>query len=203
MKTVRGVFVLLVFAAGSMFANASFSFTGNFGTDDAFQVFDFTVSTTSIITLETLSYGGGTNSANIPIPPGGFDPRLTWFQADGTQIGFDNGGHCGSTNTYLGACNDAFFQGTLAAGSYLLVLTQDGNDSLGNFSDGFSEVGNPNFTANPPCPMFCDSLSGNQLDGHWAVDILSVQAATELPEPGAVGLTAAGLSLLILALRKR
>jgi hypothetical protein len=196
------VFVLLALAAGSLSASANFSFTGSFFADDQTQVFDFTLGTTGTVTFETLSYGGGTNSANALIPPGGFDPRLTWYQSDGTQIGSDNGGHCGSTNLYLGACNDAFFQGTLNAGSYILVLTQDGNDPNGNFGDGFSQTGTPNFTAAGSCTMFCD-VFGNQLDGNWAVDILAVDSATALPEPGAVGLTGAGIALLVFGFLKR
>jgi len=195
----------LLFAAVSMSA-ANFSFTGSFTTDDQEQIFDLSLTSATTVTFETLSYGGGTNAAGTVIPSGGFDPRLTWFQSDGTEIGSNGGPYCGSNGSFLGACNDAYFQGTLAAGSYFLALTQDGNDPNGDLSAGFSEQGNPNFTANGLCNQFCDSLSGNELAGTWAVDILGVNSAnpaTVVPEPATISLTGIGLSLLSLASRKR
>src|SRR4051812_20029712 len=107
--------VLLTALAVNVLPATNFSFTGTFTTDDQVQLFYVNLGTTSAVTFETLSYGAGTNSEGTVILPGGFNPRLTWFQADGTQIGADNGGHCGFTNIYLGACNDAFFEGSLDA----------------------------------------------------------------------------------------
>jgi hypothetical protein len=205
MKTLQRMAGLLAISASSLLAG-SFSFTGTFVTDDQVELFDLTLASTSSVTFETLSYGGGTNSLGNTIDPGGFDTRLTWYQSDGTEIGSDDGGHCGDTNSYLGACNDAFFNGTLAAGSYILALTQDGNDPNGALSDGFSEQGNPNFTATGACAQFCDSLSGDQLTGNWAVDILAVDSASaqsSTPEPGTTALTGIGLYLLGLTARSR
>lgn len=202
MKRIIQLCGLMAAAAMGLSASTSYSFTGTFGTDDQIQIFDLSLAATTTVTFETLSYGGGMNAAGASILPGGFDPRLTWFQADGTEIGFDNGGHCGVTASYLGACNDAYFQGTLAAGNYILVLTEDGNDANGNFSDGFSQQGNGDFTATGTCPAFCDSLSGAQLTGNWAVDILGVGSASAVPEPGAAGLIGIGLALAALGSRK-
>src|SRR4051812_1378760 len=123
MKTLSRAFLITALAVNVLSA-ANFSFTGTFETDDQVQLLYLNLGTISTVTFETLSYGGGTNSAGTVVLHGGFDPRLTWFQADGTPISADNGGHCAFTNTYLGACNDAFFQGTLIAGSYILALTQ-------------------------------------------------------------------------------
>jgi hypothetical protein len=200
MKTSFKLLGLLVAGAFTVSAS-SFSFTGTFAGDDQVQLFSLILASTTTVTFETLGYGGGTNSASTVIPPGGFDPRLTWYQADGTEIGSDNG----VTASYLGACNDAYFQGTLDAGSYFLVLTEDGNDPLGDLSDGFSEEGNGNFTAFGTCTMFCDSLSGTQLTGNWDVEILGVGSAgsgSAAPEPRTVLLTGIGLSLLAVAGRK-
>jgi hypothetical protein len=202
--------VLLTALAVNVLPATNFSFTGTFTTDDQVQLFYVNLGTTSAVTFETLSYGGGTNSEGTVILPGGFNPRLTWFQADGTQIGADNGGHCGFTNIYLGACNDAFFEGSLDAGSYILALTQDGNYSNGDLSAGFGQQGNPQFTASGFCTAFCDSLTGTSLTGNWAVDILNVDSASAVPdsastvpEPVSVILTGCGLSLLALARGRR
>ena len=197
MKTLRRVLGFLVVATSSLWAGGV-SFTGVFESDDQVQLINLNLSSTQSVTFETLSYGGGTNSAGTTIPAGGFDPRLTWFHADGTEIGRDNGGHCLYTNSYLGACNDAYFNGILSAGSYVLALTEDGNDPNGDLIDGFSEAGNGDFTASGACTEFCDSLSGAQLTGNWAVDILTSQESAT-PKPGTVALTLIGFSLLALA----
>jgi hypothetical protein len=183
---------------------ANFSYTGAFSTDDQIQLFSIGLSATTDVTFETLSFGGGTNSAGSVIQFGGFDPRLTWFQSDGTEIGSNAGPHCGPNGPYIGACNDAFFLGTLAAGNYTLALTQDGNDPNGALSDGFSQTGNPNFTATGSCSQFCDSLSGDQLTNSWAVDILFVSSSGgNTPEPGTAALGGIALTLLALTSRKR
>jgi hypothetical protein len=196
LKTVHIAGILL--AAALTLSADVFSFTGTFGSDDDVLLFEVSVLRDSVVTFETLSYAGGINSEGTTIVPGGFDTRLTWFQADGTNTGFDNGGHS-CAHPWLGACNDAQFSGTLSAGSYILALTQDGNDSNGGLGDGFGEQGAGNFTASGACSQFCDSLSGTQLTGNWAVDILTVDAASEesaVPEPTTVALT--GLILMIL-----
>jgi hypothetical protein len=194
---------LFVVCAGRL-AAGNFSLIGTFGSDDQVQLFDLSLSSPSSVTFQTFSYGGGVNAAGTTIGAGGFDPRLTWFGADGTQIGSDNGGHCESTNAWLGACDDAFFQGTLDAGDYVLVLTQDGNDANGDLSDGFSAQGLGDFTASGDCAQFCDVLSGQALNGNWAVDILTVDSASAesaTPEPAPIELTLIGLSLIALASR--
>lgn len=205
MRTFHKALILLAVSAFSLSAG-SFSFTGSFTSDDQVQLFDLSLSSTSVVTFETLSYGGGTNSALATIPPGGFEPRLTWFQADGAFIGSDHGEHCSDTNSYLGACDDAYFSGPLDAGSYILALTEDGNDPNGDLGAGFMEQGNGNFTATGSCLGFCDSLSGAQLTGNWAVDILNVDSAgpaVTIPEPGTPALTGSLLALLALAGLKR
>ena len=75
------------------------------------------------ILVETLSCRDGTT-----ISPAGFDPRLIWFQADGTQMGNNNGGRCCPSASYLGACKDAYIGGTLVACRYVLALMEKGID---------------------------------------------------------------------------
>ena len=64
-------------------AATNISFQGTFATDDQIQLFNFTVNSTSTVTLVSLAYGGGTNSASSTIPAGGFDSffRATYNRA--------------------------------------------------------------------------------------------------------------------------
>ena len=104
---------------------------------------------------------------------------------------------------------DARITTNLAAGSYILALTQYDNFSIGNLADGFGETGHPNFTADPaftsggPCAgnLFRDisGTAGNCRNGNWTVDFVNVAAATPVPEPSAQLLAAVGLGLLLLA----
>ncbi|MCU1260257.1 MAG: sorting protein [Bryobacterales bacterium] len=199
---------VLQFLCATAFATASlqatsFSFQGSFVSDDQIQLFGFAISSNTVVTLKSLGYGGGTNGVNAVIPAGGFDPLLTLFQSDGTQVGsFDDDPGCAHTNLNHGACLDSYFNGLLQAGSYQLALTESGNFSLGNLSDGFLQQGQGNFTANNCSPSsaqgFCDTF-GNQNNGNWALDIIGVNSATQvsgIPEPSSLSLAALALALL-------
>ena len=71
----------------------NFSFTGNFAHDDDVQTFNFNVGASSTVTLLTYSYAGsagqslfgGTNSAGVVIPRGGFDAILALFDSTGAN----------------------------------------------------------------------------------------------------------------------
>jgi hypothetical protein len=202
MKVWHRMLGLLAIAAISLPA-ATLSFTGTFATDDQVQLFNFTLTSGSIVTFQSLGYGGGTNAAGTIIPPGGFDSFFTWFDATGDQIGTDDDG-CGAAASNNGACLDAYFQGFLPAGDYVLALTESGNEPNGSLSDGFTEQGMGDFTASGACPAFCDSF-GNQDNGNWAVDISGVDGPSPVgvPEPASFALTFCGLSLFALARRWR
>jgi len=211
MRTFFRVILISAFAAAAASADANFSFTGTFSTDDQVQLFDVTLtSTVTDVIFQSLGYAGGTNAAGTPIAPGGFDTFFTWYDSSGNQIGTDNDGlnneGCVNVGSFNGACLDAYFTGTLTPGDYTLVLTESGNVPNGSFSDGFSEQGMGNFTASGTCLVFCDAF-GNTDTGAWAVDIDNVASATPetapVPEPPAMALALAGLSLLVLARPRR
>ena len=179
---------------------ASISFQGVFGADDQVQLFNLTLTSTATVTVMSIAYGGGINSAGTSIAPGGFDTFFTLFAPDGSQIDTNDDGGCGHVNSGNGGCLDSWLAENLTAGVYTLALTQSGNDPIGSLGDGFSQQGQGNFT----CPQgFCD-VFGNQQNGSWAVDILNVDAASEtgaastVPEPASYELV--GVSLLLLAL---
>jgi hypothetical protein len=198
----------LALCAGQAFG-ASFSFTGAFSTDDQLQQFTFILSGTSTVTLRTWSYAGGTNQASMVIPRGGFDPWLSLYNSSGNLLqSVDNfNPPCGpvATDSVTGACFDSFISQSLGMGTYTLILSQSDNGPAGTtLADGFTNTGNPTFTAGFGCSngQFCDSTTDNRT-GNWAVDIDNVTSVpTGVPEPGTVVLLASGLAAMV-ALRRR
>jgi hypothetical protein len=185
---------LLTTCAGAGAAN--FSFTGTFNQDDDVQLFRFAVAGPSFttVTLQTLSYDGGLNTAGALIPPGGFDPVISLFDAGGTLLDDNDDGSFGP---------DAFLRIALGAGNYLAALTESPNRANGpNLADGFLLAGTGNFTG----PGFVD-VFGNQRDGHWALDVLNVASAVvgiaAVPSPGTLWLLAAPLLALAVLWRPR
>jgi hypothetical protein len=103
----------------------------------------------------------------------------------------------GNSDPATGFCWDVLLDLILPAGNYLAVLTQDDNSPFGPFlSDGFLRDGEGDFTG----PNYLGTLgsfvlvTGDQRDGHWAVDI-SVPG-NPIPEPGTLALLAGGLAAL-------
>lgn len=177
----------------------------SFAADNEVQLFTLDLSTTALVYIQTISWAG----------LGGFTPELTLYNGDGTATGI---GGTSSPGTYpdcgsLGvaaagpdssACLDAFISAVLDPGQYLLVLTQIGNDPLGNFSDGFTYDSNnlantgctsANYTGNSDgclgyggAGAFYAAYSTNpELTGTWALSIGT-------PEPASVFLVFSGLA---------
>lgn len=204
-----GAVLLLALAGASSAAQAaSASFSGSFATDDQLAMIRIGVPVAGDITVQTFSYGGGTNGANQVIPPGGFAPVLTLFDEAGNNVI----GNVGSSNTCppggAGFCWDASFTYPGApAGDYLLVLSQDGNYPVGQFPDGFSMAGQPHYTAQyagfPDDPHYTFiQIDGSQRSGGWALDVSAPGPLTLVPEPTVAALLAAGLAIVGLARRR-
>jgi hypothetical protein len=196
---------------------ANFSFTGNFTHDNDVQLLQFSIASATSVTLNTLSFAGGTNAAGTPIAGGGFTPYLALFDGTGNMLNQTTGKQpCGGGNpaapdAATGACWDEYFLydlahlGVLPAGSYTLALTEWDNVALGTtLADGFIyDSGPADFTGGP---FLENSIGfGVQRDGHWAVDILAVDSASAVavPEPDTLPLALAGLAGFVPFVRRR
>ena len=193
-RTIGTPLFAALFAAQAYGAN--YSFTGNFTGDDDVQQFNFTVGTTSSVTLRTWSYAGGVNAAGNPIAQGGFDPILALFDGAGAFINQnDDGGGNVAADSVTGARFDTYLDATLGAGSYTVTVMQFANFANGpNLSDGFSGSGLTGF---------------NGRTNAWAFDVLNVDTAvtpppTGTPVPdGGSGIALLGLGLCGTWLTKR
>jgi hypothetical protein len=191
---------LLCASASLLQAGAVFQ-QGMFSTDDQIQLFNVNVITAGLVTLETYSYAGGIDATNHVIAAGGFDPVLSLFDGLGNLLNTNDDGPCAIVghDASTGNCFDAYLSLNLGAGAYTLALTESDNLAIGpTLADGFLESGNGNFT----CPQifgqpgaFCD-VSPAQRSNQWALDIVTPNPASSVPEPSAASLLATGVALL-------
>jgi hypothetical protein len=184
------------FAAPASALTGSFSFTGAFAGDDDVALIFFTLDEPSTVTAITYSYAGGTQADGNAVPAGGFDPMLTLFSEAGLKLADNDDGIGAPFDPNTGDAFDAELSVVLAAGAYVLALTQYDNFSLGDLADGFAESGNPFFTALYGCSngQFCDESGNPPFDNRtsaWALDLLNV--TTAVPEPGVVAALGLGL----------
>lgn len=139
---------------------------------------DFHVSTTSLMSALTFSYGGGTNGVGSVIAQGGFEPYLSLFDSGGKFLASTFfGTTCplgAQTNTISNQCFDVQLDGgTLAAGDYQIAISAFENMSFAEnhgsaftLADGFTGLGN----------LFPGE------DMHYAFDV-TLTSTTPVPEP--------------------
>jgi hypothetical protein len=188
---------------------------GNFTADDSVQLFSVSIAAPAAVDIRSYGYAGGTTSTGTVVPRGGFDTILTLLDGSGNFITDNDEGAGVASDANTGLAADARITTNLSAGNYILALTEFDNFSIGNLADGFSEAGNPHFTADPTftsgggCPgdVFRD-ISGTAAHcrtGNWAVDFLNIEsaAAAAVPEPSAFALAGFGFALLLLGLRRK
>lgn len=173
---------------------STFLFQGTFSTDDQVEIFDFTVSATTVVTIQSYGYAGGVVDSTT-IAAGGFAPYAMVFAlvgSDYVESISDNGGHCAVTqqDPVTGNCDDPYIQTVLPAGNYYLALSVwDNVASTGFLADGFTQTGNPGFTCAEASLSgeFCDVTDAlyRPRTGNWALAFTGVDtvADTGVPEP--------------------
>jgi hypothetical protein len=155
---------------------ANLSFTGNLADPNARPLFTFTVDGISNVTLQSYSWGGGTNAAGTSISSGGFDLNMTLFDAAGNW--YDERDDIGLGNL------DFQFSRVFPAGMYQVAIA-----AFGNSSAGFGTLATP----------FNGAGDFDNRTSAYAFDILNVNAtSTSVPEPSSlIGTALAGLTVVM------
>lgn len=165
----------------------NFSFHGTFQFDNDVPVINFTVAVPGEITIVTRGYGGGTLSDGTVIAPGGFDPLIHVWNADGTNLAFNDDSLFIPVNDdpSTGQGYDSGLEFPVAAGDYFLTIAQVGNQPAGTVrAAGYTRDSNPDFTRDLFAPPGSDGyfydVLGNHRTGDWAIDLLNVNEAQYL-----------------------
>jgi hypothetical protein len=203
---MRGRVWKRVFAAG-LFAVAScgcgladsttYGYYGTFGYTNQVFLADIVLTTVGSITVQTYGFGGGTDSAGLSIPAGGFDPFVGLFGGTDPDAPFLGGtsdilsnyspgcppaglvtignipGQCGDVNITFSGLAPGTYDVLLSDAEYIPAAVFE---SSGTFGDGFIDLTGGVFQT-------CyDAENCNSDTGFWAMDV-TVSSATPPPTP--------------------
>ena len=118
----------LVFTPSAVQAS-DITLQGLFTHDDDVQLFNLTVAMAGAVDIRSYGYAGGTASTGTVVPRGGFDTILTLFEGSGTFLKDNDDGAAVAADPQTGKAGDASIMFNLAAGSYIVALTQFDNFS--------------------------------------------------------------------------
>jgi hypothetical protein len=199
--------VLAFWSTGGFAAPVSYSGNNTFDADTISFLLTFT--TAGSVTAQSIGYGGSLSPA---VAPGGFATSLSLYElndAFGTQLAHDYlGGTAVGPGCSNGArqdptthlCEDALISAfPVNIGTYLLILSEQGNDGPDPLSSGYALSAGQNFS---PGPFIDPGLPGNvQRTGAWALQITLTGTATQsellsVPEPASLILLGLGLASL-------
>jgi hypothetical protein len=112
---------------------------GKFTADDDVQLFSVSVAAPATVDIRSYGYAGGTTSTGTVVLRGGFDTIRKLFSASGAFLSENDDGARVATDPSTGLTGGARITTSLAAGNYLLTLTEYDNFASGNLTDGFHD----------------------------------------------------------------
>jgi hypothetical protein len=207
-NSLKTVFLtgLLCLSSSASAVPTDFDFSGTFTNDNDIVLLNFSIDSTSAVTIFSSSWIAGDSGL-------GFDPILSIWDSSGTLIQQQDDGHnIGQTLSngvlYDHGTWDSYFSISLGGGNYTASIGQYDNFANGtSLADGFRYDGNPNFTFDNgygTADLFNGVWSATDTrTGDWEFHILNVETATVVPIPATVWLFGSGLLGLISIARKK
>lgn len=182
----RGLLAAALTAAALGAHAADFTFNGNINFHNDVVQIDFSVDAPTTIKLWTDSWQGGLN----------FDPLLTLFAADGSQVA----GGSNDDNDSIGVGQGYYDSGlllTTLAGHYRLTLTAASNEAIGPLlANGFTYSADAPIALSNWVQPSSDINKGDQKGGFWRVHLDGASMAVAVPEPSTYAMLLAGLLVI-------
>jgi hypothetical protein len=169
---------------------ADFSFAGTLADPGQVLFFDFAVGASSLVTLRTYSYAGGTNAQGTVIARGGFDPTLSLYNlTTGLRIAQNDDGGSNVPADTNGRRWDTYLQTTLAIGTYRTAVSVF-----------------PNFGPETLSGTFPGGTTFDGRTANFAFDVLNVGEATgpgggAVPEPATWAMMILGFGMIGFGMR--